>query len=105
MLVPRHTGLRHRAGITGIARSLAKAHFWLRHCHDSLSPEQTKVLNRLLDGGEQGFENGISASQYQKVAGVSKATATRHLAVSIHRNSIDTGKMRRSSLDPTFLLA
>jgi quinol monooxygenase YgiN len=27
------------------------------------------------------------------------------LRVSIHRNSIDTGKMRRSSLDPTFLLA
>ncbi|BBQ24000.1 hypothetical protein WP2W18C05_02160 [Aeromonas sp. WP2-W18-CRE-05] len=27
------------------------------------------------------------------------------LIVSIHRNSIDTGKMRRSSLDPTFLLA
>ena len=27
------------------------------------------------------------------------------LVVSIHRNSIDTGKMRRSSLDPTFLLA
>ncbi len=26
-------------------------------------------------------------------------------SVSIHRNSIDTGKMRRSSLDPTFLLA
>lgn len=28
-----------------------------------------------------------------------------HRYVSIHRNSIDTGKMRRSSLDPTFLLA
>lgn len=28
-----------------------------------------------------------------------------YLRVSIHRNSIDTGKMRRSSLDPTFLLA
>lgn len=27
------------------------------------------------------------------------------VGVSIHRNSIDTGKMRRSSLDPTFLLA
>lgn len=26
-----------------------------------------------------GFENGINASQYQKVAKVSKATATRHL--------------------------
>lgn len=72
-----------------IARSLAKAHFWLRHCPDSLSPEQTKVLNRLLDGGEQGFENGISASQYQKVAGVSKATATRHLAELVERGCIE----------------
>ena len=40
---------------------------------------QRKVLNRLLDGGENGFEHGISASQYQKVAKVSKATATRYL--------------------------
>ncbi|WP_232092329.1 MarR family transcriptional regulator [Aeromonas media] len=53
------------------------------------SPEQTKVLNRLLDGGEQGFENGISASQYQKVAGVSKATATRHLAELVERGCIE----------------
>lgn len=45
-----------------------------------LLPEQIKVLNRLLDGGEQGFEGGISAAQYQKDAKVSKATATRHLA-------------------------
>jgi hypothetical protein len=34
-----------------------------------------------------------------------KKTLLVDLAVSIHRNSIDTGKMRRSSLDPTFLLA
>lgn len=72
-----------------IARSLAKAHFWLRHCHDSLSPEQTKVLNRLLDGGKEGFENGINASQYQKVARVSKATATRHLAQLVDRGCIE----------------
>ena len=72
-----------------IDRSLAKTFFWLRHCNDDLSPEQTKVLNRLLDGGEQGFENGISASQYQKVAGVSKATATRHLAQLVDRGCIE----------------
>ena len=72
-----------------IDRSLAKTFFWLRHCNDALSPEQTKVLNRLLDGGEQGFENGISASQYQKVAGVSKATATRHLAELVERGCIE----------------
>ncbi|MNF14550.1 hypothetical protein D3C80_2168040 [compost metagenome] len=37
------------------------------------------MLNRLLDGGESGFEEGINAAQYQSVAKVSKATATRHL--------------------------
>lgn len=72
-----------------IDRSLAKTFFWLRHCNDDLSPEQTKVLNRLLDGGEQGFENGISASQYQKVAGVSKATSTRHLAALVEKGCIE----------------
>ncbi|WP_323885524.1 hypothetical protein, partial [Aeromonas caviae] len=36
---------------------------------------------------------------------VSKRKVQPGSKVSIHRNSIDTGKMRRSSLDPTFLLA
>ncbi|WP_395950184.1 Fic family protein [Aeromonas mytilicola subsp. aquatica] len=75
--------------LQSIARGLAKASFWQRHCHDGLSPEQTKVLNRLLDGGEQGFENVINASQYQKVAGVSKPTATRHLAELVGRGCIE----------------
>ncbi|MDW7748025.1 Fic family protein [Halomonas sp.] len=63
-----------------VERTLAKARFWQRFREAHLLPEQMKVLNRLLDGGERGFEHGISASQYQKVAKVSKATATRHLA-------------------------
>lgn len=63
-----------------IDRTLNKARFWQCFAEAGLSPEQTKVLNRLLDGGPGGFEHGINASQYQKVARVSKATATRHLA-------------------------
>lgn len=63
-----------------IDRSLAKARFWQTHRSHTLSAEQIKVLNRLLDGGERGFEEGISAAQYQAVAKVSKATATRHLS-------------------------
>jgi Fic family protein len=59
---------------------LGKARFWQKHRGLTLSAEQAKVLNRLLDGGENGFEAGISAVQYQAVAKVSKATATRHLA-------------------------
>jgi Fic family protein len=62
-----------------IDRVLDKARFWRQH-HQPLLDEQIKVLNRLLDGGPKGFENGISAAQYQAVAKVSKATATRHLS-------------------------
>ena len=66
--------------LANIDRTLAKARFWQAHRADGLLPEQVKVLNRLLDGGPRGFEEGISATQYQAVAKVSKATATRHLA-------------------------
>jgi Fic family protein len=64
---------------TRINRLLTKTRFWQRHRLQTLSTEQTKMLNRLLDGGPKGFEDGINASQYQAVAKVSKATATRHL--------------------------
>ncbi|WP_053124234.1 Fic family protein [Pseudomonas sp. P1.31] len=66
--------------ITRIESVLGKTRFWQAHRESGLSVEQIKVLNRLLDGGERGFELGISAGQYQTVAKVSKATATRHLA-------------------------
>lgn len=59
-----------------IDRTLFKAQFWLQHADKTLAEQQRKVLNRLLDGD---FEQGINATQYQRVAKVSKATATRHL--------------------------
>ncbi len=62
-----------------IGRVMGKTRFWREHRTQELSAEQVKVLNRLLDGGDRGFPQGISASQYQAVAKVSKATATRHL--------------------------
>lgn len=66
--------------ITRIDSVLGKTRFWQAHRESDLSAEQIKVLNRLLDGGERGFEQSLSAGQYQAVAKVSKATATRHLA-------------------------
>ncbi|WP_035205976.1 Fic family protein [Isoalcanivorax pacificus] len=76
------------ASIECIDRTLGKTRFWQRFGDAGLSPEQIKVLNRLLDGGARGFENGISASQYQKVAKVSKATATRHLSDLVARGCL-----------------
>lgn len=71
-----------------IDRILDKSRFWQQHRDLTLSAEQIKVLNRLLDGGAKGFAHGISAAQYQAVAKVSKATATRHLADLLEKNCL-----------------
>lgn len=76
-----HTLLRSlEQAMSRIESVLGKARFWQAHRESALSTEQIKVLNRLLEGGQRGFAEGISAAQYQAVAKVSKATATRHLA-------------------------
>jgi Fic family protein len=63
-----------------IDSTLHKKRFWQQFAEENFLPEQRKLLNRLLDAGEKGFSNGINASQYQQLAKISKATATRHLA-------------------------
>jgi Fic family protein len=63
--------------LVDIEQTLLKTRFWQRVDQTQLSKEQVKVLNRLLDGD---FSEGISNSQYSKVAKVSPATASRHLA-------------------------
>lgn len=87
-----------------IDRVLNKSRFWQKHHGIPLSVEQVKVLNRLLDGGEQGFEQGISAAQYQAVAKVSKATATRHLADLLEKNCLTRlpggGRSTRYQINP-----
>ncbi|MFV5367378.1 Fic family protein [Acinetobacter junii] len=71
-----------------IERTLRKSTFWQVFSEMDLHEGQRKVLNRLLDGGENGFKHGISASQYQKVAKVSRATATRHLTDLLEKGCI-----------------
>ncbi len=66
-----------RQVLADIEQTLQKTRFWQRVDQTQLSNEQVKVLNRLLDGD---FSEGISNGQYSKVAKVSPATATRHLA-------------------------
>lgn len=58
-------------------QTLQKTRFWQQVDQTQLSKEQVKVLNRLLDGD---FSEGISNNQYGKVAKLSPATASRHLA-------------------------
>ena len=63
--------------LSNIEQTIFKTNYWASKDQTKLGEQQVKVLNKLLDGQ---FEQGISASQYQKVAKVSRATATRHLS-------------------------
>ncbi len=61
-----------------IDQTIFKTNFWRNVDQTSLTKEQVKVLNRMLDGD---FTDGINTSQYHKVTKVSKPTATRHLTM------------------------
>lgn len=47
------------------------------------------MLNRPLDSGEHGFEDGISAAQYQSVAKASKATAPSYLSDQLEKGCVE----------------
>lgn len=57
---------------------LQKAQFWNRF-GAGINDRQTRVIRRMLQAGIDGFEGGISAQKYVKIADCSKATATRDL--------------------------
>ncbi|HEC8324756.1 TPA: Fic family protein [Providencia rettgeri] len=71
-----------------IAQTVEKASFWNRFDQSKLTQEQSKVINRLLDGD---FVDGINNRQYMSVAKVSRSTATRHLADMVKMGILTTG--------------
>lgn len=71
-----------------IDRVMAKSEFWYRHSQTVLSVRQIKVLNRLLDGYGEEFQQGINAGKYQSIAKVSKATATRDLTELVQKGCL-----------------
>jgi len=73
-----------------IDAALQKSQFWARHAGLPLNDRQRKVLQRLLDVGDGGFEGGLTADKYMKMTGASKATATRDLAALLAAGSLWT---------------
>lgn len=63
-----------------VQQALAKAAFWHRVAQHSCSERQQKVLRKLVEAGDGGFEGGMSADKYSKITQTSKPTATRDLA-------------------------
>ena len=66
---------------------LKKAKFW-RTFDTILSERQKRVINRVFEEGEGGFEGGISAKKYMQITDCSKATATRDLVDLLNQKAI-----------------
>ncbi|MCX7114191.1 MAG: Fic family protein [Proteobacteria bacterium] len=81
-----------------LADTLGKARFWLRHQGTNLNERQRKVLNRLLDAGQDGFMGGINTRKYTSLTKTSRSTAYRELSELVEKAClIPTGKGGRSS--------
>ncbi len=57
---------------------IAKAKFYDRF-RDQLNERQNKVIARMMREGPEGFKGGLSAENYIRITGTSRATATRDL--------------------------
>lgn len=90
-----------RAGVA-IDDALMKRRFLAQHNVAALNERQRKVVQRLLDDGDGGFDGGLNAEKYVKMTGISKPTATRDLADLVRRELLWTrgeGKATRYYLN------
>lgn len=63
-----------------LEKIMAKAKFWNTFAQVRLNDRQTKVINRLLDLGPEGFLGGLKNKKYMGIAHTSRATAQRELS-------------------------
>lgn len=73
---------------------IAKARFFDR-LRDQLNERQEKVIVRIFREGPKGFKGGLSAENYIKIAGTSRATATRDLQDLVQKDALTkTGELK-----------
>ncbi len=65
---------------TTIEKVLSLTHFWHNISDISLNDRQIKVVKKLLEAGEGGFQGGLTAQKYHGMVKGSRATLTRDLA-------------------------
>ena len=84
-----------------ISTVLAKAGFWQKHSQAIINERQCKVVNRLLDAGEDGFKGGLTTKKYVSMTKVSRATAYREISDLVNKNILrqNQGRGRNISYD------
>ncbi len=75
---------------------VAKAKFYDKH-RGALNERQEKVIARIFREGIDGFKGGLSAENYIRITGTSRATATRDLQDLIEKGALTkTGELRHT---------
>ncbi|MCG3717749.1 DUF4172 domain-containing protein [Aliarcobacter butzleri] len=70
-----------KQSLKNIEYLIAKTKFWDKHRSRRLNERQIKVLNKILDIGNENFEGGLNTKKYISLTKVSKATAVRDITV------------------------
>ena len=68
---------------------IEKTKFWDRHREDNLNERQVKVLNKILDIGNENFEGGINTKKYMAITKKSKATVVRDIQELVEKGCIE----------------
>ncbi|MCG3692173.1 Fic family protein [Aliarcobacter butzleri] len=77
-----HLNILNRAmeeALKNIEYLIQKTKFWDKHRSKALNERQIKVLNKILDVGNENFEGGLNTKKYISLTKVSKATAVRDI--------------------------
>lgn len=68
-----------KQALKNIEYLVQKTKFWDKYREKPLNERQIKVLNKILDVGNENFEGGINTKKYISLTKVSKATAVRDI--------------------------
>ena len=87
-----------------ISTVLQKASFWEIHSQTEINARQRKVINRLLDAGQGGFEGGLTTRKYAGMTKTSKATGYREITDLLNKKVLiqNPGKGRSVSYNLTW---
>ncbi len=77
-----HTNMINTAidiSLENIKIVIDKTKFWDKAKDKSINEHQEKVVKKLLDAGQDGFEGGLTNKKYRSITKTSPATANRHI--------------------------
>ncbi len=80
-----------------IGKVMGTSRFWQNVSHLDMNTRQRKVVGKLLEAGEDGFEGGLTAKKYQGMSKGSRATVTRDLADLVEKGVLSMQGERRTT--------